>query len=214
VTPAGVIGLFAALRAMLIHFPLSGADPVYPYRIVRRFVQGLAILMVATGCGSVVHWMPLDEGQSWTFHTTAGLRQFVEKVSVGRSVPVAGANGYELTGKMGVRRMAWKGSVLYLSQSPTASFVPALPLFVDGHSLPWKGQVRWGGKTLFGEGALTMTDPTDKASAGTKTSTVRLKLGGHSYRLETVFQPGVGIVDQRQWQDDVLQYRMKLATRL
>ncbi len=183
-------------------------------RIVRRFVQGLALLALATGCGSPTQWMPLETGRSATYQITAGLHQFVEVVTVGKHVPVAGTNGYELTGKMGVRRMGWKGGTLYQSQSPTAMFIPALPLFLGTPSASWKGVVRWGDRSMSGTGATTMSDGTGEALAGCKVSTIRLDLNHHAYRLETVFKPGTGIIDQQQWMDDVSQFRMKLATLL
>jgi hypothetical protein len=176
-------------------------------------------MLCCVGCGPTHSWLPLDAGRSWFYivndSTKAEKKVYPVYWKVGREVSVAGAAGNELTSELGTIRLAWKGSTLYMAESPTVSFAPALPIFADDRKeTPWKGVARWGTQRFDATARVTMTD--DKIQQGTrdvaaKVSTVLISLPNRGVELKTWFVSGEGIAKQEQRINNVLTYDLAIA---
>lgn len=159
--------------------------------------------------------MPLDEGRTWTYSVRTGFDAAVESVKTVRPISVAGASGVELKGPLGVSRLAWKDGILYASETAGARFVPALPLCVPagkdvtyhGRMESSRGQVAASGTVSSAEGAIVKLGAREFRTLRT---TVVLKAGEDGIELITWFAPDVGIVQQEQRTNTVLDAQLQL----
>lgn len=146
--------------------------------------------------------MPLQVGKSWTYRVVSGLDSRVETVKAVRPVAVDGVEGVELTGPLGVSRLAWNGGSLVAESTGSLRFHPALPLLARNQSAQrWTGRVTWLGRdipataqTVQRQRPLTL----DSRSIESTESDVTLQLPTRAIQLTTWFEPGVGIVRQEQ----------------
>lgn len=159
--------------------------------------------------------MPLDEGRSWTYSVRTGFDAAVESLKTVRPVAVAGASGMELIGPLGVSRLAWKNDVLYASETVGARFVPALPLCVPvGKQVDYHGRMETSsGQTPASATINSIDGAVVKLGARefrTVRTTVLLKAGTDAVELITWFAPDVGIVQQEQRTNTVLDAQLQL----
>ncbi|RYG47675.1 hypothetical protein EON79_06690 [bacterium] len=174
------------------------------------------LLLPLVGCSRTERLMPLEEGRSWTYNFRGAFESAVEQVKTVRPVSVAGAAGMELVGPLGISRMAWKNGVLYVSQTSGARFTPALPLFVPpGKKVAYHGRMETSRGRFPASGTIvTVEGQTINLGAreyGTTRSTVTLKAGEDGVELITWFAPGVGIVQQEQRTNTVLDLQLQLV---
>ncbi|RYG35130.1 hypothetical protein EON81_13635 [bacterium] len=181
---------------------------------MRRASILLPLLLV--GCSRTERLMPLEEGRSWTYSIRAGFEVAVEQVKVVRPISVAGAAGMELVGPLGISRMAWKDGVLYASQSAGARFTPALPIFVPpGRTVTYHGRMETARGRVPTSGTIKSVEgQTVNLGArefSTTRTTVVLKAGEDGIELITWFAAGVGIVQQEQRTNNVLDLQLQLT---
>ena len=144
---------------------------------MRPWTGCLLILgMLCSGCGSDRTEFPLRVGQKWTYSVLTGLYTRVEDVSVAREVSVAGVEGYELAGPLGISRIAWKDGVLVADALANSQFEPELPLLVAGEE---SARRSWTG-TLSAMGSKVA------AKAEMVQSTENRQIGGKSVRARKV----------------------------
>jgi hypothetical protein len=197
----------------------SGHDACTLWSVGQRIAWSLVIGLSCVACGPDHSWLPLDAGRSWFYivndSTKAEKKVYPVLWRVGREIPVAGSMGRELTSELGVMRLAWKDSTLYMSESPTVTFAPAIPLFGDDRrETRWKGLARWGSQRYDATARVTMTD--EKIQQGThdvaaKVSTVLLSLPNRGVELKTWFVAGTGIVRQEQRINNVLTFDLSIT---
>lgn len=150
--------------------------------------------------------MPLKVGNRWSYQADSMFVDSTTELRVIRETGVAGATGYVLTGPTGEVRMAWKGDVLLLERTSNMMFDPPLPILVANSNsrverrTNVKCQGFWG--TLQGTAELDQV-PWKETIGGQKISVVKSEVvilgAGQRLRLVTTFQPGAGILTQRQW---------------
>lgn len=164
----------------------------------------IAAVLVA-GCGSEKDIVPLEVGLKSRYEVQGGpFNHFIAEAEVVRQAAVAGLDGYVIAGPMGETHVAWKGDTLVGERFSNTRFVPAIPLVVarDGQIRKhWKGTVQgfWGG---FNGDAILDQGPADDAQ-GKKLKRVKTVLTvsdpkGRSIKLLTEYEPGIGIISQRQ----------------
>jgi len=188
------------------------------YEMGGRTAFGVLLSGLCVGCGSAQGWMPLEDGWAWQYtiedRQGAVSRTYNEPWQVGREVAVAGVMGREVKSNLGVLRLGWKGSQLFMSQSTTATFIPAMPIFSaqDGKT-EWSGIVKWGSQRLKASAILTMT--TAKVDYGAekelaKISDIVVTLPNQRMGINTTFVEGAGIVRQEQTLNNKSIYEVKL----
>jgi len=173
-----------------------------------RVFLAAGIGALAVGCGSHTDLMPLEVGKTWNYVTRAGFNTFVEPVKVTRELAVAGAQGYELVGPLGASRLAWKGDTLYAFQTANARFIPAVPLLVPGRKeMVWRGRMESNGVIVPATAHVSHSEEKIKIGGReipTTLSTVIVQIPDKGIELKTWFQSGVGIVQQEQRTNRVL----------
>jgi len=160
--------------------------------------------------------MPLAVGRSTTYVVKFGFDSRVEPVKVTREVSVAGVDGYELAGPLGVSRLGWGRDVLYADQAVNASFEPSLPILAeDGKDRVWHGRVVSMGKT----NPATATLKHDKSSVvigGRKLDTTLavliISVPGGKIELDSWYAPEIGLVQQEQRTNDVRVVQLQMVT--
>lgn len=163
----------------------------------------LAIVFVA-GCGNDDRLMPLRVGNEWSYDVKTGLPESVDKVKVTREVPVADTVGFELSGAMGLSRMAWKGETLVASVLGNSRFSPPLPLLnsiEEKQTTKWKGRMYSQGRTYEATATLSQ-EPTPLTREARKYQAVKttllIRLNDRELEVQTWYAPGVGILNQVQ----------------
>jgi hypothetical protein len=159
-------------------------------------------LFLLAGCSKPPDLFPLEVGTAWTYTVRSGFDTFVEPIKIVRTVPVAGVDGVELAGPLGVSRLGWRKGVLFADSTVNANFTPPLPIYaIDGKDGKWGGSMGSMGKrqkctaTLHHEDAKLQIGG---RNVSTRLSTVTIKTARTDIELKTWFQPKVGIVQQEQ----------------
>lgn len=164
------------------------------------------LALVLVGCGGSQELMPLQVGNSWRYSVSAGFKDDLTEVRVVRVSSVAGVEGVVLTGPMGESHLAWKGDTLIAERFSNTTFKPAVPLLVNSDRRTretWRGKAMgiWG--QFEGTGTLNQAPAEEQIGGqrikGIKTELTILNPKGKNIRLQTMFQPGFGVVSQRQW---------------
>lgn len=168
----------------------------------------MVLLPILAGCGSDRDLMPLKVGNRWSYQADSMFVDSTTELRVVRETGVAETTGYVLSGPTGEIRMAWKDDVLLLERTSNMMFNPPLPILVANSNsrverrTNVKCQGFWG--TLDGKAELDQI-PWKETIGGQKIAVVKSEVvflgGGHRLRLVTTFQPGAGILTQRQWVD-------------
>lgn len=165
-----------------------------------RRIAPLVLLLVA-GCGSGVQtYMPLDEGNKWTYESRIDSVFGVTDLEVTSRAPVGRNSGWKLEGDMGTSRLAWVGDSLLAAELAGTTYSPPIPIFARDKSL-WNGTV-------------STTKSLSAATARLARSTEKIKVGGREFstikcvldlkvqddhiQLTTWFFPGMGIIRQEQ----------------
>ncbi len=162
-------------------------------------------LLLLTGCGARNELMPLETGKTWSYSVTANFKTYTTQVKVARRTGVANVDGYVLSGPMGESRLAWKNDILVAEHLVNTRFEPAIPLVLDTESRvrrTWQGRASglWGsaqGTAILDQG------PGEELIAGrtikTTKSVLTITTPKSTMRVQTMFQPGGGILTQREW---------------
>lgn len=172
-------------------------------------MRRLALLLVlaVAGCGGGHELMPLSLGKKWNYSVNANFKTYTSEVTVTQKTGVADTEGYVLSGPMGESRLAWKDGVLVAEKLINTRFEPAIPLVIETDSKVlrrWEGKAMglWG--TATGKAVLEQAPGQEKIGGRTVKTTktvLTLTLPKSTVRLQTMFQPGGGILTQRQWID-------------
>jgi len=146
--------------------------------------------------------MPLEVKRAWTYDVTNGLESRIESVTAVRPIPVAGVQGMEFNGPLGVSRFAWVGNALVAQCTSNLVFTPPIPLLAsNGKQERWAGKVTWMGRPIQATAEVSERPFSLTLVARTIESTesdLVLHLPSHTIELLTWFEPGVGIVKQEQ----------------
>ncbi len=169
-----------------------------------RLLLPLGLLLV--GCRGSENPMPLEVGNSWKYAVSTQFQQYLADVRVIRETSVGGHPGFVLAGATGESRVAWVDGTLIAERIANTRFVPAIPILVDTAERSrshWKGQVQGNWGKFEGTAVLNQV-ASEELIGGLKTRVIKAELTilnpkGKSIRLQTFFQPGVGIAEQRQW---------------
>jgi len=147
----------------------------------------------------------MEVGRHWSYSVSANFKTYTTDVRCVRRTGVADVEGYVLSGPMGESRLAWKGGQLVADHLVNTRFEPAIPLVVDTEARvrrTWSGQASglWGhaaGTAVLDQG------PGEELIAGraikTTKSVLTLTTPKATVRVQTMFQPGGGILTQREW---------------
>jgi len=146
--------------------------------------------------------MPMEAGRTLKYVVRSGFDTRVEAVTVARRLTVAGTDGYEMKGPLGVSRVAWKDGVLLAEATSNAWFRPAIPLVAeDGKDRTYHGRIEVLGKESPAN--ATLTHKTEKIEVrnrrvSTTLATLTVKVPKGTIELTTWYQPGIGVVRQEQ----------------
>jgi hypothetical protein len=176
----------------------------------------LPLLSIAglVGCAKQSDLMPLKLGTSATYEVSYGLEKHVEPLTISRSLPVDGVTGFELSGPMGVSRVAWHNGELRAAQTANAWFDPAIPILADDKKdRQWSGRVGVMGVKSLAKAVLTHKQ--DKLDMGSKAveatlAELTITLPRGTIVVDSWFQPGVGLVRQEQRTADKLVVSMEM----
>lgn len=175
------------------------------HRVGRAVLLSFAsfwISILMSGCGNTRSLMPLSINRKAVYRVHYGLISFDEPLVVSKEVAVAGQSGFELSGPMGVSRVAWRNQVLYADQAVNAWFQPSLPILTEGPTAkPWHGRIVSMGITHPASATLEMAE--EKIKFGdkehtTKRATLKVKMDTARIELVTWYEAGVGMVRQDQ----------------
>lgn len=167
--------------------------------------------IVLSGCGHAHPLMPLRVGSSATYEVKFDLDKEVAPIKTVARVPVAGVEGYELAGPLGVSRVAWKGNTLYADRAANAAFEPSMPILTeDAKPRTWRGVVTTMGKRLNATATLEVKEPTKKNASETTVlvgnvnevkaykATLTITLPKGTLVLDSWYSVGLGLVKQEQ----------------
>jgi hypothetical protein len=172
-------------------------QPTIAYSVALAVVSAVAL-----GCGDAHPLMPLEPGSATTYVARFGFDARVEPIRIGRRISVAGVEGYELTGPLGVSRLGWREDVLYADQAANAWFSPSLPMLAeDEKPRSWHGRLTAMGRTQPASAKLEHRKAkveigSRKIQATLAVLTVKLPTG--VLELESWYAPGIGLVQQEQ----------------
>ena len=174
------------------------------------------MLAFICGCADSTSLYPLRIGESWTYTVNNSFTTRVQQVKVMRHVPVDQTEGYELSGPMGIARLAWKGGVLYASALPNVRLIKPMPILAardQALTLNWSGQVQNLGRTLPAQAILSQS--LDSVDVGAQKmdavkATLDIKFDARSVELTTWYAKGVGPVRQDQRTNGKLDYHVDL----
>ncbi|HKU51261.1 MAG TPA: hypothetical protein VJQ25_02245 [Nitrospira sp.] len=166
----------------------------------------LLLVIAAAGCGAQQDWMPLELGRTSHYSVSTEFGKYITEVKVSRQVSIGSETGVALTGPMGESHIGWKDGVLLVERFPGARFSPPIPMLVDSRDRlrrNWKGTVQgiWGsfqGTATMDQGMVEEEIGGIKASALKSDLTIQ-NPSGKSIRVQTLFQPGIGIAAQKHW---------------
>lgn len=169
-----------------------------------------------SGCGQGgPSYLPLWEGNEWTYSTRTAFQNPASTLKVGPKVAVGSVEGRVLSGSFGESRMAWDGPRLIVSQFSNSRFNPPIPLFRED-KIPdkkkqreqefvnvdeWKGRVESFDQSRPGTAVLEQRRSVIDRN-GRKVNVVDSKLtisiGKSEIEIRTVFERGKGILRQEQ----------------
>jgi hypothetical protein len=170
----------------------------------------LAIVLVCAGCGRGSDLMPMRVGETFSYDVHSRVQQQISKVTVVRETGVAGVRGFVFSGPMGESRLAWKGDSLLLDRTGNCRFDPPLILLVatsQNVRRTWTGTMSgmWGAETAKAQLDQGMVEEQIGGRRITVAKSFLDVVGErHKVRLQTLFQPGVGIASQKEWVDGEL----------
>jgi hypothetical protein len=176
----------------------------------------LAAILCICGCSGGNDYYPLKVGNQWSYMVVTDFSQGVQTVKCQKSVPVAGTKGYELSGPMGISRLAWKGNTLYATALPNARLYKAIPMLIANDpkaTTTWHGQLQNLG--VMQKAEATLTQSTDMIDVGSKKfdtikATLTVKSAGKDIVVETWYAKGVGPIRQTQRTGDKLNVKVDL----
>lgn len=172
--------------------------------------------------------MPLETGRNWSYLARTGFDTYVTTLQVAKSVPVAGAHGFELTSDLGTCDVAWVGNGLVAERVINAQFDPPLPLVYstsETYQRPWKGRVSFVENSVPrmpslvfkewpGRANQSQSSDDDLTFEGRKLhcirSVVKLETNTQTIELITWFSSGIGIVQQEQRTNGKLVMKLEL----
>lgn len=171
-----------------------------------RIAGALLAILLLSGCqrGTQSDLMPLNVGSEWKYSVSGKFAKYVEPLRINREVGVAGTQGVELTGPLGVSAVAWKKGVLYADRLAGTSFSPPIPLLAaDSHVVDYKGTASWPVAGSVKVAARLTHEPQKLKLDAREYETVKARLQlvldeSRSIELTTWFAPGVGIIRQEQ----------------
>lgn len=185
------------------------------YKSYRSYMTYASILVMASGCrGGSPNLMPLRAGAEWKYSIVGEFGKHVEELRVNREIGVAGTQGFEVSGPLGVSALAWKNDVLYADRLAGTSFSPPLPLLSqENKTLDWKGTATWPvSGAIKAEASLQQEDEkltVDAREFQTKKALLRVALAdGTTVEVTTWYSAGVGIVRQEQRRGEKTEVRM------
>jgi len=172
--------------------------------------------LLLAGCGGGHPLMPLAVGRSTTYVVKFGFDSRVEPVKVTRRIAVAGVDGYELAGPLGVSRLAWNKGTLYSDQAVNASFEPSLPMLAeDAKDRVWHGRVVSMGKVNPATARL-VHKKSSVVIGGRKLDTtlavLTLTIPGGEIELDSWYAPEIGLVQQEQRTNNVRVVQLQMVT--
>ncbi|MHB8635649.1 MAG: hypothetical protein ACYC96_04155 [Fimbriimonadaceae bacterium] len=177
-------------------------------------IVGLALV----GCrGGGQSLMPLSVDHAWTYEVHGRRVGQVAEMRVNRRIAVDDVSGYEVTGPLGVDRLAWRGPQLIAETLCNTTFNPPIPLLdsrLPRSPVLWSGAVTAPASVVHATGTLTET-ATDTVFASHKTAAVKsvlqLNLGRRRLELDSWFVAGVGLVKQEERANDVETERVAMT---
>lgn len=176
----------------------------------------VAAVLVSAGCGAGNDLYPLSVGRQWKYVVSNTFTSRVQEVTVQRRVPVALTEGYELSGPMGISRLAWRGGTLFAEVLPNTRIYRPMPLLFSGKdkmTSKWSGTIETMGVVNRADGFIEQhPESIDFRSqhVDTEKSTVTLHLPEATIDLETWFVKGVGPIRQEQRTNGKLDFRIEL----
>ncbi|MBS1720683.1 MAG: hypothetical protein JST35_09580 [Armatimonadetes bacterium] len=168
-----------------------------------------SIILVLVGCNKADDRMPLAVGNTWSAHSRDSFRELVESIKVTRSISVAGVSGFELSGPLGVSRIAFRDGRLVADQLGITRFSPPIPLLLPGPSAQtaWTGTVASPAGSESTEARLDQIEDKleiDGKKVNTTKTVLTFKIRGKDLELTTWFRAGIGIARQEQRLDGKL----------
>jgi len=159
------------------------------------------LLVFVFGCGdSVEEYMPLGEGNRWTYEVRLDADYFDADMTVERAASVGSARGWLLASDLGQCRMAWSDGELIAAELAGTTYAPPVPLFAES-GREWSGVVTTP-TTKSAATARLQRSKEDLKIAGRTYGTVKCVLtlegSGEKTQLTTWFFPGLGILRQEQ----------------
>lgn len=159
------------------------------------------LALAALGCGGGSQtYMPLAEGNTWTYEVRVDSVTSVSDLKVTERVAVGRHSGWRLTGAMGDSRLAWAGDSLLAAELAGTNYWPPIPIFANDGTL-WNGAVVTATSRSAATAKLTRGTETLKVG-GREFKTVKcvvdLKVQDEHIQLTTWFFPGKGVMRQEQ----------------
>ena len=173
----------------------------------------LPAVLLMPGCNDDGEaYMPLSMHKKWSYLVDDGVNKMPDHVKVTRQVPVGSAQGFELTGELGISRFAWQNGRLITDDLSNTRFMPPLPILATrDRRVHWRGWVFSGNKQ---EPAYADVDFVKvKKDGDFIDSTVTLKVDQRQMSLVTRFQADYGIVRQEQRTGDQLDLSLMALSR-
>ncbi|MEQ1821158.1 MAG: hypothetical protein ABL949_01480 [Fimbriimonadaceae bacterium] len=171
---------------------------------MRFLICLLALGFLAFGCGRPHEYFPLKMGNQWRYKVNTGMDTFIQNSAVSDVVPGEMGQTYEVSGNLGVNRLAWKDGVLWASTLGGDRFSPAIPL-LDGKkesiSLTWAGSIYASGRTMKAKGTLVQDKGNvlvDSQKRSALTTLLTITLPDRIVIVESSYVRGIGLVNQTQ----------------
>lgn len=182
----------------------------------RMFGMSGLVGFLLVGCGQGgPSYLPLWEGNEWTYATRTSFQNPSSVLKVGPKIAVGSVEGRVLSGSFGESRMAWDGPKLIASQLSNSRFNPPIPLFRED-KIPekkkqreqefvnvdeWKGRVESFDSARSGS-ALLQQRRSQLDVNGRKLNVIEslltISLGKSEIEIRTIFERGKGILRQEQ----------------
>lgn len=164
------------------------------------------LLVLAMGCGSTA-WFPIEVGWHHDYVVQNGMATYVEGIEAKAEVPVSGSRGVELSGPLGISRIAWKGSRLMASMLGGSRIVPPIPILISSapeNAINGKSTLETNGARV--EVRYTLTHGREKIKvAAREVETIRttlvLQTATQTTEVVSHYASGIGLVRQNQHTD-------------